>query len=1841
MWQPGHPGELLVSASVLADRDTQHLVFRLSPRDAESDDGATIIEALRKEQRASMTDLARALTGTRAPWIVQLEGQNFKTLDLNGLAGCVCQQAQHLALDFELRKPALTALCSDHVVTGERRRAIRLLAHGRPERLESNETLWILPDDEIAARATEALLRQRGQDWQIVPTGVKAITTGDDRKALGVVEVTDRQLLDWLREAPSGVRTERMSDDDRLAVLHTVAGGGDRDLFFRLPLHRTRPANDLRPAFTALQEGKTFRTGIDIPAAVATGVTIIAEVADPRVQAAYRDWLHEFDVRALVDVLLLQDRPNEHTALIINTLSRPTGSLVPLAPAFASLAQDLNTIPWLSRRSGCGIAPVDVVDDLACADAVRIGVQALVRVLPGVTVASELDVHDTTAIRELVRHLNQGRSPVAALVDVVQRNAAGGPPNAWVTVSRSLDLTDVACDALLQHPPVGQARRGWSLLQEVEANCGVDKGTRGELVQLMRALRGGLGPTDWAATLNALAPRASGAGTEDLRTAWSELASAMPRSEIAAILPKLRLLCADGKWRDATQLSSCLFGVPEKCRPHDRVAEWLGLGGDPVIKQADTLVDATSRVLAPEELCSAIERWVAGTVQRPVLGAVFALTGSPALEAVAQRWLGEIDIKAMRAELGVSPDPFGSIRQVRLLLSSSKATQLRVPGLCGDHVVVDSDGIIEELLEGDPRRYVTPPIWPNTRSDLARLDIVLRACDFSRLDSETRKAVLKRTAAAFARAILGDIRFKQTPFETWWKRYGEGSQAAIEPVRALLLDELPFKFEELRVRDVAGLAPVNEAADRIRRLKLARYDAQRSGRSAEVERQLREGHADIERCMHNATIATSLRELVRRHLDKFAYSPASVLLELIQNADDALEQLAGMRGAPLPERARSVRIRVHSPPGSASPTVSLVHWGRLINDHGGFSFPRGRQQQWDQDLYFMLRFQVSGKLGVDDSSGGVQSTGHFGLGFKSVHLVSDDPQVRSGDLAFRIDAALLPTEIKASATADSDEEIEYLMPTCIDMPLRVDLEPQELLDKMFGRIGPIAGLLPAMSRQIMSLDLPADRGGATVLRAQPLSFAPGWTFGDAPVAVGKKTKKYNLLRFRRPVEGGTIRTLLIGVEDGVPTPLPADTPTFWVVAPTQECWDVGYAVNGDFKLDTGRVRVDFGADKCKAYVRALGEEFGEALVALAQGVLQDPARCSEFGFAEPPIFIRELWITLAKGLIGSAPDRETVLLDLHGDARGLGRLSSELPAVPSGMPSPWSQLVGPIGHASEIRQASSAATAPSVQPLFRSIPDLHCADTVVSQKIADVLSKILKVRARQLNVVDCLKAWTIKRKEEVSPVVADQLYPLVDPDCWKELEAEGGHTNGTETPLRSWATQLKFTAADGSTRHGTELLLPQRAEDHRKDLAGKRDTFDDEILRSAFAPTCSLLAPAYAENRRRVDVFLRLRGELAADAKTLAKWAREALAEDAQKAAARYLARGQLRTQVADSIRGLGGLPWAPDRARWKAAATLAALSPEERQTAEIALFGAIEQPRYEGSPTPEVPPPMGQDEATARLKDLWEKWNEPAYRAQRLDAQRKALWPTAWTREQIGSWLRGSLSESESRRAWMTLFLLAHVQGLGLGGRDGVQHKHFVMQLQARKSRVQGQKWWDRLFGDSAPDETWTDFLDEWSRDRMDGGKAYSFWMRVLPDMYAATKWWRIYAESLRAFGARPQSLVPATDEDLAGDADSTGVPAMAGALNRVEWIRGELQYFGIVPAQVGVGAPREGFRRSEKLTEVLHRLGFFQDRDGAAYASGEVYDWLCELIEPKRADFHGLCATPLEIDAQFLLRP
>lgn len=423
-------------------------------------------------------------------------------------------------------------------------------------------------------------------------------------------------------------------------------------------------------------------------------------------------------------------------------------------------------------------------------------------------------------------------------------------------------------------------------------------------------------------------------------------------------------------------------------------------------------------------------------------------------------------------------------------------------------------------------------------------------------------------------------------------------------------DQLPLRVTREALADVLYLCPVPCAdfRDRVRDVNKARYELARWNASNRTEfannrrRTLREARDALERLVvESDDVASRLLELQREHVRRYDYAHEQVLFELFQNADDACWDLA---------KTGSYDDFVDSPPAfhvwGHDGWLAVGYGGRAINQRlPGETDTRG--QGYDQDLEMMCRLGTSAKPLDPDR------TGQFGLGFKTVYLLTDRPQIWSGDLRFAIRGGLLPVE----ADADEVECLRELRDdvtrsltrgvraTVIRLPYGEgrSADAQAALDR-FKTSAPLLTLFSKVIRRIYMHE--ADGNIVTVDRwvAAPVSSALSelrWR-GHRFVAT---TSEHQVpeQKSRRP--NSSVRAdswhLVWAIQDGRPVGLDSvrgldKAGGLWCVAPTAEGRDLHFALNGPLQLDAGRGSIARHRSADLHRLRATGWAMARALV---------------------------------------------------------------------------------------------------------------------------------------------------------------------------------------------------------------------------------------------------------------------------------------------------------------------------------------------------------------------------------------------------------------------------------------------------------------------------------------------------------------------------------------------------------------------------------------------------------------------------------------------------------------------
>ena len=142
----------------------------------------------------------------------------------------------------------------------------------------------------------------------------------------------------------------------------------------------------------------------------------------------------------------------------------------------------------------------------------------------------------------------------------------------------------------------------------------------------------------------------------------------------------------------------------------------------------------------------------------------------------------------------------------------------------------------------------------------------------------------------------------------------------------------------------------------------------------------------------------------RNQIRGYGYDEFAIFAELVQNAEDAYSQRDQLELPEPPGRGVTFTYSV----ADGGKNLSVSHYGRPFNlwRHGA-----KRIDAFRYDVEGVLK--SAGSFKPHSRTDGVRPVGRFGLGFKSVYLVTDTPRIHSGDWHFEITAGCIPNEITA------------------------------------------------------------------------------------------------------------------------------------------------------------------------------------------------------------------------------------------------------------------------------------------------------------------------------------------------------------------------------------------------------------------------------------------------------------------------------------------------------------------------------------------------------------------------------------------------------------------------------------------------------------------------------------------------------------------------------------------------------------------------------------------------------------------------------------------------------------
>jgi hypothetical protein len=867
-------------------------------------------------------------------------------------------------------------------------------------------------------------------------------------------------------------------------------------------------------------------------------------------------------------------------------------------------------------------------------------------------------------------------------------------------------------------------------------------------------------------------------------------------------------------------------------------------------------------------------------------------------------------------------------------------------------------------------------------------------------------------------------------------KVADAGQADLRRSQLYLLDVAEARLKELAVR---GFPEFDQVLRQFSDARQSRVDAELMLTQAPARAQEKEGHAakliaDARRTLvsllessEDEAIRRTLVDAVRRKMTDFEYDLNSVALELFQNADDAVTEWDEMKGGLHPHESRFV-VQLDA----AQRRLELIHWGRPINRHAFPGFSLGLKHGYDQDLQKMLTLNFSDK-GVGDGDQPVKVTGRFGLGFKTVFFVADQPEVISGRLAFQIRGGFYPMPLPlehASALREWAESLGEpgLVPTAIRLKWTESTKAGEL-DEAFDAFTRIAPLLAIFSRRIRTLVINNGDAAATFTSREDKSKLTS-TGRFTHIEVGPKS----YLCFRCPLRADARpASVLLSLDASGVSTLPEGMPRLWITTPTTESSDLRWAVNAPFKPDPGRQRLALNNPANRQIAEEVADAWLKSLLELYDAT---QTRWDEFArhlglhaAASVATWWQQVWNEMTR--IWPATKWES----LHDGGQVLGyiawgqstgamlRLIQQRAAIPSQLPGTYNRLV----KSGDVHWSVTGLLAEQGNGCFGLIaewPSVQAAcppGATVAVDVARFLKQVLSNQPLpgELNLRTALKA-ELGEQQEANHLIAERIGQLFI-QC-RALFQPASLYAPEVLPVLASLSQTKLLASDGQYHPASQLVCP-------RPFAGLIEK--DEPLRAAFAPASAVLSSGYSD--AALHLFVKARGQLTANAATLKTWV-DQIGTEKLPPVFQYLINGELGQQLADEL----GRPWLDTKRSTPAFQGLSAQDQSE-------LERKFSRGRIIITHTPieagiiELPPAVQVMEADVAFRRVSEWW-----------AREHATWTAIYENRTYPPGFPGTLpwpGEEEweadtapsAQARWLLLFIQAALVPLGFNriGRD------------------------------------------------------------------------------------------------------------------------------------------------------------------------------------------------------------
>ncbi len=1103
----------------------------------------------------------------------------------------------------------------------------------------------------------------------------------------------------------------------------------------------------------------------------------------------------------------------------------------------------------------------------------------------------------------------------------------------------------------------------------------------------------------------------------------------------------------------------------------------------------------------------------------------------PAIEAVANVWAGEAtaSVETIWAGLDQALDPtlpsgIGlsdevNDRRFEIVLVNDDVVLARA--LSGAEFTAPLALTSDNLVIGNLHQRAKQLVSRDGRK-ISLITLSLRPLPESGLDHEKAKASLSRLIEIVGEECLRLIMSGQrAALSDVLEKGNRVDQATLEETRLELMDRMPSILQQLKL-------PVDSRAHKVLRAylddeshtnRLQGPGGNRADKLSSLKQRLWDELTD-------PVICQELLTAIRAKIGDLGYSPERVLFELFQNADDAYGQMD--------HEVDAASFRVEAL-GSPDGGFRTVHWGRTIN-HLGRDVETARDLGHARDLLNMLVMSFSDKRANEDL------TGKFGLGFKSVHVLSDDVGVASGFISLRIRGGLLPDSwTEGLSEVEARRSPQAQKATLVDVPFTGETASDGQLALAAFRSA--APWMPAFSHHIRHIHI--DDGEPLTAEG---TITPLLGSSALQVVELRGARRQRALR----IDLGDHFHLFLGLDEAGPAPMPDTLKRLWNLAPLEEEVGSGWVLNGPFAVDPGRGRLSGTIESREDRFRRLGRSLGRQLTNLFDLSSSDwRGFATALGLDEASGAQATFWIRLDALFRGDVDDRMAVLL--HDEGGGYARLAADRPVTPTGLPLPFPRLI----HAKDVEHhLSGALSEPGILGVVSSWPQTALVQArVVSKDTAESLESLGLCGGAPLTLAQVI-ADELTADPHLGPAVAQRLGQVVSSDTIDDAPLLWERAD-VFTALRS----ALFRAGDDTWRPAQGLTVA--------DAEG-----GEEQLIARFAPASAVLHESYAGAALGLFRVARRESGYGPRAAQLADWAIAADTPERRQAALRYVIDGNQGRAFAlvllpklPAWLPLDGLADNPLLAGWT-------LDDLNRLKAELLGYSKLSFNVSSWSgPTVSVP------DAGRLFAEVGKWWL----------AARDDLAPTYQRRLYPAGFSLSQLHDADDRQAWFTMFALACFQTIGRT-MEG-QHRAFI-------EGGMRDGWWLELASSKPPHnaQAWLDRLERWSGPLLQDQQFLS-WRRVFVDLYTFARWLDDYTLIMRKLPRVVEHHGPVSLRDILKPSFSPALAPLsvdAAPIDRslgigVNWLVRELMRSGVYGGDDLARMAPYSFASSERVREGL----------------------------------------------------